>query len=136
MIIQCLVYAGYGLHLLQHGAYVVADEDDGAVVVNLCQKFVKAGFEALVDVGAGFVEDYQLGVGDDGASQQGALQLSATQCTDGAVFQPSSPMRAMTWRAFSRCDAVKREISDFCELRPERITSSTVMGNLRSILLY
>ena len=43
---------------------------------------------------------------------------------------PSNPMRAITWRAFSRCAAVKREISDFCELSPERITSSTVKGYL------
>ena len=69
MIIQCLVYAGYGLHLLQHGAYVVTDQDDCAVMVNLCQKFVKAGFEALVNVGAGFVENYQFGIGDDGTPQ-------------------------------------------------------------------
>ena len=46
------------------------------------------------------------------------------------------PMRAIICLPFSLCSGVKREVSDFCMLSPERITSSTDMGNFRSIVLY
>lgn len=87
MIIQCFVDAGDGFHLLQHGADVVADEDDGAVVVDFGEELVEACFETLVDVGAGFVENQYGGVGDDGAAKEGALQLSAAKLSDGAAFE-------------------------------------------------
>lgn len=87
MIIQCFVDAGDGFHLLQHGADVVADEDDGAVMVDFGEELVEACFETLVDVGAGFVENQYGGVGDDGAAKQGTLQLSAAKLSDGAAFE-------------------------------------------------
>lgn len=87
MIVQGFVDAGHGLDLLQDGADVVADQNDGAVAVDFGQQLVKPCFEPLVDVGAGFVEYHNFGVGDDGTAQQGALQLSAAQCTDGALFE-------------------------------------------------
>lgn len=87
MIIQCFVDAGDGFHLLQHGADVVADEDDGAVVVDFGEELVEACFETLVDVGAGFVENQYGGVGDDGAAKQGTLQLSTAKLSDGAAFE-------------------------------------------------
>ena len=87
VIVQCFVHAGDVLYLLQHRPDVVADEDDGAVAVDLGQQLVEAGFEAFVDIGARFVENKQLRVADDGASQQGTLQLSAAQLPDSAVFQ-------------------------------------------------
>lgn len=87
VIVQCFVHAGDVLYLLQHRPDVMADEDDGAVAVDLRQQLVEAGFEALVDVGARLVENKQLRVADDGSSQQGALQLSAAQLSDGPVFK-------------------------------------------------
>lgn len=91
VVVQRLVDAGDGLHLLQHGADVVADEDDGAFLVDFRQQLVETGFETLVDVGAGLVEDDDFGVGDNGTSQQGTLQLPAAQGTDGARFQAFQP---------------------------------------------
>ena len=86
VVVERFVDAGDGLHLLEHGADVVADEDDGAVAVDFGQQFVEAGFEAAVQIGGGLVEDDHFGVGDDGASQQGALQLSAAQGADGLLL--------------------------------------------------
>ncbi len=86
VVVQCFVDAGDGLHLLEHGADVVADEDDGAVAVDFGQQLVEAGFEAAVQIGGGLVEDDHFGVGDDGASQQGTLQLSAAQGADGLLL--------------------------------------------------
>ena len=136
MVVQGFVDAGNGLDLLQHRADVVADENNGAILVYLCQQFVEAGFETLVDVCAGFVENHHLRVGDDGTAQEGTLQLSAAQSADGTLLHAFQPMRAITAEAFSRCRAVKREASGFLLLSPERMTSSTVMGNFRSMLLY
>ena len=65
MVVQGFVDAGNGLDLLQHRADVVADENNGAILVYLCQQFVEAGFETLVDVCAGFVENHHLRVGDE-----------------------------------------------------------------------
>ena len=70
MVVQGFVDAGNGLDLLQHRADVVADENNGAILVYLCQQFVEAGFETLVDVCAGFVENHHLRVGDDGTAQE------------------------------------------------------------------
>ena len=58
MIVQCLVHAGDGLHLLQHGTDIVADKDDGTIAVDLCQKLIKPGFKTLVDVGTWLVEHH------------------------------------------------------------------------------
>ena len=71
MVVQGFVDAGNGLDLLQHRADVVADENNGAILVYLCQQFVEAGFETLVDVCAGFVENHHLRVGDDGTAPGG-----------------------------------------------------------------
>ncbi len=73
VVIQCLVDAGNGFHLLQYSADVVTDKDDGAFFVNLRQQFVEPGFEAFVDIRAGFVKNQYRRVGDDGASQQCAI---------------------------------------------------------------
>lgn len=87
VVIQCLVDAGNGFHLLQYSADVVTDKDDGAFFVNLRQQFVEPGFEAFVDIRAGFVKNQYRRVGDDGASQQCTLQLSAAKLPDGTVFE-------------------------------------------------
>ena len=73
MVIQCLVDAGDGFHLLQYSANVVTDKDDGAFFVNLRQQFVESGFKTFVDIRAGFVKNQYRRVGDDGASQQCTL---------------------------------------------------------------
>ena len=87
VVIQCLVDAGNGFHLLQYSADVVTDKDDGAFFVNLRQQFVEPGFEAFVDIRAGFVKNQYRRVGDDGTSQQCALQLPAAKLPDGTVFE-------------------------------------------------
>lgn len=69
VVVQCFIDAGDRFHLLQHCAYVVTHEYDGAILVDFCQQLIQAGFETLVNVGAGFVEDNYLGIGDDGAAQ-------------------------------------------------------------------
>ena len=86
MVIQRFVDSSDGLDLLQYRTDVMADEDDGAFFIDFCQQFVEAGFKTLVDVCAGFIKNHDLRVGDDGTSQQGALQLSAAQGTYGALF--------------------------------------------------
>lgn len=73
VVIQCLVDAGDGFHLLQYSANVVTDKDDGAFFVNLRQQFVESGFKTFVDIRAGFVKNQYRRVGDDGTSQQCAL---------------------------------------------------------------
>ena len=73
VVIQCLVDAGDGFHLLQYSANVVTDKDDGAFLVNLRQQFVESGFKTFVDIRAGFVKNQYRRVGDDGTSQQCAL---------------------------------------------------------------
>ena len=64
MVVQCFVDAGDGLYLLQYGADVMADEDDGAFLVYFSQQFVEAGFKTFVDVRAGFVENQYRRIGD------------------------------------------------------------------------
>ena len=91
VVIQCFVHAGDRLHLLKHGADVVAHKDDSALFVDFRQQFVKARFEAFVDVRARLVENQRSGRGDDGSSQQGSSQLPAAQCPYGPVFQSFEP---------------------------------------------
>ena len=102
VIVQCFVHAGDVLYLLQHRPDVMADEDDGAVAVDLRQQLVEAGFEALVDVGARLVENKQLRVADDGSSQQARCSCPPLSCPMARCSSPSSPMRWITCRAFSR----------------------------------
>ena len=66
-------WIGGNLSLIHICADVVADENNGAILVYLCQQCVEAGFETLVDVCAGFVENHHLRVGDDGTAQELSL---------------------------------------------------------------
>ena len=68
MVIQRFIHAGDGFHLLQHCADVMADKNDSAIMVNLSQQFVKPGFEALVYIRTGLVEDNKCRIGNDGTS--------------------------------------------------------------------
>lgn len=102
MVVQGFVDAGNGLDLLQHRADVVADENNGAILVYLCQQFVEAGFETLVDVCAGFVENHHLRVGDDGTAQEGTLQLSAAQSADGTLLHAFQPPCGLSRQRLSR----------------------------------
>ena len=88
MIVQGAVYAGDGLYILEYGADVVADQHDGAFTVDVFQQGIEFGFEPLVDVCIGFIQDNQLRARYDGPSQQSPLELSAAQLTDGPLFQP------------------------------------------------
>ena len=136
MVVQGFVDAGNGLDLLQHRADVVADENNGAILVYLCQQFVEAGFETLVDVCAGFVENHHLRVGDDGTAQEGTLQLSAAQSADGTLLHRLPAPCGLSRQRLLAVSGGEREASGFLLLSPERMTSSTVMGNFRSMLLY
>ena len=69
VIVQCLVDTGDGFHLLQDGTYVVAHQNDGTLLVDFGQQLIEACLETLVDVGAGFVEYYYRGIGNDGSAQ-------------------------------------------------------------------
>ena len=40
VVVQCFVDTGNGFHLLQYRTYVVADEYDGAILVDFCQQLV------------------------------------------------------------------------------------------------
>ena len=91
VIVQCFVHAGDVLYLLQHRPDVMADEDDGAVAVDLRQQLVEAGFEALVDVGARLVENKQLRVADDGSSQQARCSCPPLSCPMAGVQVPRVP---------------------------------------------
>ena len=84
---QVLVYTGDMLHVVEHFGYIVTDDDDGAFLVNLLQHFVHLLLESAVDVGVGLIEDYHIGLGYDGTSQEHSLQLSAAQGSDVAVFE-------------------------------------------------
>ena len=69
MVIQRLIHASDGFHLLQHCADVMADKNDSAIMVNFSQQFVKPGFEAFVYIRTGLVEDNKCRIGNDGTSQ-------------------------------------------------------------------
>lgn len=65
--------------------HFVADEHGGAVGCELGEQAVDVRFEVLVDVAEGLVEHEELGVGDDGATEECALELTSGEATDWAV---------------------------------------------------
>ena len=87
VIMQMMVYAGDVLHVVEHFGYIVAHDDDGALLVNLLQHLVHLLLEPAVDVGVRFIEDDHIGFRYDGACQEHSLQLSAAQGSDVAVFE-------------------------------------------------
>ena len=60
MIVQVVVYAGHVLYIIENLRYVVTDDDDGAFLVDLFQHLVHLLLESAVDVGVGFIEDYDI----------------------------------------------------------------------------
>ncbi len=119
MVVEGFVDAGNGLDLLQHRADVVADENNGAILVYLCQQFVEAGFETLVDVCAGLAEITTCGSEMMARPRRARCNCPPLKAPMARCSMPSSPMRAITAEAFSRCRAVKREASGFLLLSPE-----------------
>ena len=60
VIMQVMVYAGDMLHVVEHLGYIVTYDDDGALLVDLLQHLVHLLLESAVDVGVGFIEDYDI----------------------------------------------------------------------------
>ena len=87
VIMQVMVYAGDVLHVVEHFGYIVAHDDDGALLVDLFQHLVHLLLESAVDVGVGFIEDYHIGLGYDGSGEEYSLQLSAAEGCDVAIFE-------------------------------------------------
>ena len=85
VVMEGVVDAGDVAGAVEHGGDVVAHEDDGTLTVEGVEHVVHLVLEALVDVGVGLVEYKQLGLGDDGAGEQHALQLSAGELYRVAV---------------------------------------------------
>lgn len=85
VVMESVVDASDVAGAVEHGSDVVAHEDDGTLAVEGVEHVVHLVLEALVDVGVGLVEYKQLGLGDDGAGEQHALQLSAGEGADGAA---------------------------------------------------
>lgn len=69
--------------------HFVADEHGGAVGSELGKQAVDVRFKVLVDVAEGLVEHEELGVGDDGATEECALELTSGEATDWAVGKVS-----------------------------------------------
>lgn len=110
VVIQCLVDAGDGLHLLQHSADVVTDKDDGAFFVNFRQQFIESGFKTFVDIRAGFVKDQYRGSEMMARPSSARCSCPPLSCPMERCSSPSSPMRAMICLPFSLCSGVKREV--------------------------
>ena len=60
VIMQVLVYTGDMLHVVEHFGYIVTDDDDGALLVNLLQHLVHLLLKSAVDIGVWLIEDYYI----------------------------------------------------------------------------
>ncbi len=87
VIMQVMVYAGDVLYVVEHFGYIVAHDNDGALLVDLFQHLVHLLLESAVDVGVWLIEDYHIGLGYDGSGEEHSLQLSAAEGCDVAVFE-------------------------------------------------
>ena len=65
MIMQVLVYTGDMLHVVEYFGYIVTDDDDGALLVDLLQHLVHLLLESVVDVGVRLVENHDIRLGYD-----------------------------------------------------------------------
>ena len=87
VIMQVLVYAGDMLHVVEHFGYIVTDDDDGALLVDLLQHLVHLLLESAVDVGVRLIENHDIGFGYDGTGEEHSLKLTAAEGSDVSVFQ-------------------------------------------------
>ena len=62
VIMQVLVYTGDMLHVVEHFGYIVAHDDDGALLVDLLQHLVHLLLESAVDVGVRLIENHDIGL--------------------------------------------------------------------------
>ena len=62
VIMQVLVYTGDMLHVIEHFGYIVTDDDDGALLVDLLQHLVHLLLESAVDVGVRLIENHDIGL--------------------------------------------------------------------------
>lgn len=82
-----MVDAGDVLHVVEHFGYVVAHDDDGALLVDLLQH-LKDRLESAVDVKVvRLIEYHDIGLGDDGTGEEHSLQLSSAQGSDMSVLE-------------------------------------------------
>ncbi len=127
MVIQCLVDAGNGLDMLQYRADVVADENNGAIFVNLRQQFVEPGFETFVDVRAGFVENHHRG-------SEMMARPSSARCNCPPLKRPMTVLESFEPHAGDHVLAFLAVLGSeagskgFWMLSPESMTSSTESG--------
>ena len=87
VIMQVLVYAGDMLHVVEHFGYIVTDDDDGALLVDLLQHLVHLLLESAVDVGVRLIENHDIGFGYDGTGEEHSLKLTTAEGSDVSVFQ-------------------------------------------------
>ena len=62
VIMQVLVYAGDMLHVVEHCGYIVTDDDDGALLIDLLQHLVHLLLESAVDIGVRLIENHDIGL--------------------------------------------------------------------------
>lgn len=87
VVVKRMVDTGHMFYIVKYFCYVVADNDDGTVLVYLVQHFIHLSLKPLVDVGVGFVQHDDIGMGNDGPGQQNTLQLAAAERTDVTVLE-------------------------------------------------
>lgn len=87
VVVEMMIYAGDVLYVIEHFGYIMADDDNGALPVDLFQHLVHLLLETAVDVGVGLIQYHYIGFRNNGAGEEYSLQLSAAQGCDMAVFQ-------------------------------------------------
>ena len=85
MVMEALVDTGNVLHHREDRTDVVRHQDHGTLLVDLAQQGIEVRLEPFIDIGIGLVQDQQLRTGDNGASQEHPLQLTAGQLPDRPV---------------------------------------------------
>ena len=83
--VEVVVEAEDALDFAGDGEDIVGDEHDGHALAEFSEGFVEGGLDALVDIGGGFVEEEELGFGDEGAGDEDALALAAGEVGEGFV---------------------------------------------------
>ena len=62
VVVEMMIYAGDVLYVIEHFGYIVTDDDDGALLVNLLQHLIHLLLESAVDVGVRLIENHDIGL--------------------------------------------------------------------------